>query len=137
MRIQVGRAGHARLSASSIYTVPNGVNIACARAAEKDYQSVSLARKASLTPWTTAILLAVTLLQPAAQTQKAMSLIDLAELSRVLDPQLSPDGRFVTYARSHPDWKASRPIWQLWKQEVGGGPPSQLTSPESGIVPGF
>jgi dipeptidyl aminopeptidase/acylaminoacyl peptidase len=66
-----------------------------------------------------------------------MSLIDLAELSRVLDPQLSPDGRFVTYARSRPDWKASRPIWQLWKQEVGGGPPIQLTSPESGIVPGF
>jgi hypothetical protein len=36
---QVGGVGHGRLSASSIYTLPNGVNIACARAAEKDYQS--------------------------------------------------------------------------------------------------
>jgi dipeptidyl aminopeptidase/acylaminoacyl peptidase len=66
-----------------------------------------------------------------------MTLIDLVELSRVLDPQLSPDGRVVTYEQSRAGWKSSRPVWQIWKQEVGGGAPVQLTFGEGGVVPAF
>ncbi|HEV3060196.1 MAG TPA: S9 family peptidase [Vicinamibacterales bacterium] len=72
-----------------------------------------------------------------------MSLIDIAELPRAVDPQLSPDGRSVLYALSHPDWRTSRAVWQIWRQEIGGGAPAkprqpvQLTFGDGGIVPGF
>ena len=71
-----------------------------------------------------------------AQTARSMSLIDLAELPRTLDPELSPDGRFVIYALSHADWKLDRPVWNLWRQEVGGGPPVRLTYGDT-LVPAF
>jgi dipeptidyl aminopeptidase/acylaminoacyl peptidase len=73
----------------------------------------------------------------AAETRRPMSLVDLVELPRVLDPQLSPDGRAVIYEQSQADWKANRPVWQVWKQEIGAGPPVQLTFAEGGVVPGF
>jgi dipeptidyl aminopeptidase/acylaminoacyl peptidase len=84
-----------------------------------------------------ALLPAVRPARPAAQSPRPMTLIDLAELPRVLDPQISPDGRFVTYEQSHADWKTSRPVWQVWKQEIGGGPPVQLTFGDGGVVPAF
>jgi dipeptidyl aminopeptidase/acylaminoacyl peptidase len=74
---------------------------------------------------------------PAAQapSRRPMTLIDLAELPRLLDPQLSPDGRTLVYMRSHADWKAGRPVWNLWRQAIGG-PPHQLSFTESGEAPG-
>ena len=36
---------------------------------------------------------------------------------------------------SRPDWKLGRPVWQLWRQEVGGGAPAQLTFTDNGINP--
>lgn len=74
---------------------------------------------------------------PAGQTRRPMTLIDLFELPRVLDPQLSPDGRWVTYAQSHADWKSSRPVWHVWKQQIGAGAPVQLTFGDAGVVPAF
>jgi dipeptidyl aminopeptidase/acylaminoacyl peptidase len=68
-------------------------------------------------------------------SRRPMTLIDLAELPRLLDPQLSPDGRTLTYMRSHADWKLGRPIWNLWRQAIGGSP-QQLTFGESGEAPG-
>jgi dipeptidyl aminopeptidase/acylaminoacyl peptidase len=70
-----------------------------------------------------------------ADHRRPMTLIDLAELPRVLDPQLSPDGRMLTFMRSHADWKAGRAIWNLWRQPIGGTP-EQLSFAESGEVPG-
>ena len=67
-----------------------------------------------------------------AQSPRPMSLMDLASLQRPLDPELSPDGRFVLYSMSRPDWKLGRPVWQLWRQEVGGGAPVQLTFTDNG-----
>jgi hypothetical protein len=64
-----------------------------------------------------------------------MSLIDLAELPRIIMPQLSPDGRVLIYLQSHADWKLGRPIWQLWRQDVGGGAPAQLTFGAAGDIP--
>jgi dipeptidyl aminopeptidase/acylaminoacyl peptidase len=65
-----------------------------------------------------------------------MTLIDLAELPRLVDPQLSPDGRTLVYMRSHPDWKLGRPVWNLWRQIIGQTP-HQLTFAENGEVPGM
>src|SRR5262252_9337346 len=67
-----------------------------------------------------------------ARSPRPMSLVDIAELPRALDPQLSPDGRFVVYALSHADWKANRPVFQLWRQEIGHGAPMQLTFADGG-----
>jgi len=64
-----------------------------------------------------------------------MTLIDLAELPRLLDPQLSPDGRTLTYMRSHADWKIGRPVWHLWRETIGGDA-HQLTFGENGEAPG-
>jgi dipeptidyl aminopeptidase/acylaminoacyl peptidase len=66
-----------------------------------------------------------------------MSLVDLVELPRAIDPQLSPDGRFVVFALSRADWKANRPIFQLWRQEIGHGAPVQLTFADSGVTNAF
>src|SRR5258705_11324054 len=71
-----------------------------------------------------------------AQSGRPMTLRDIAELPRVLDPQMSPDGQVVTYMVSHADWKANRPVWHLWRQAATGGRPVQLTSSANGEVPG-
>src|SRR5437764_5639270 len=75
--------------------------------------------------------------QPSVRTQarRPMSLIDLAELPRALNPQLSPDGKTVIYHQSHADWKADRPIWNVWRQDIGGAP-RQITFSESGETNG-
>jgi dipeptidyl aminopeptidase/acylaminoacyl peptidase len=64
--------------------------------------------------------------------RRSMSLIDLADLPRILDPQLSPDGRTVVYTLTRADWKANRPIPHIWRQPVGGGAPVQITSGDAG-----
>ena len=71
-----------------------------------------------------------------AETRKPMSLLDIAELPRVLDPQLSPNGRFVVYMLTHADWNAGRAIGHLWRQDTRGGAPMQLTFGAGGDTPG-
>ena len=70
-----------------------------------------------------------------AQVRRPLTLVDLAEMPRLLDPQLSPDGRFVVYTLARADWKANRPVGQIWRQAVAGGRPEQLTRRETGVVP--
>jgi dipeptidyl aminopeptidase/acylaminoacyl peptidase len=67
-----------------------------------------------------------------------MTLIDLAELQRIAgaSPQISPDGKTLAYLLTRTDWKAGRLIFQLWRQEIGGGAPVQLTFSEGGVQPG-
>ena len=64
-----------------------------------------------------------------------MSLVDIAALPRVVDPQLSPDGKTLVYMLSEPDWTAGRPIYHLWRQDTRGGAPVQLTT-GAGDTPG-
>ena len=72
----------------------------------------------------------------SGQARRPMTLVDLAELPRVLDPQIAPDGRTITFMRSRPDWKLGRAVWSLWRQDVDGGAPKQLTSGGNGEIPG-
>jgi len=74
--------------------------------------------------------------QPQA-TKRPMTLMDLAELRRigVGTTQLSPDGRTLVYMLSTTDWKTGRSIYHLWKHNVGGGAPTQLTFTETGDIP--
>jgi dipeptidyl aminopeptidase/acylaminoacyl peptidase len=76
--------------------------------------------------------------RPHAQTRRPLTLVDLAELPRISGaaPQLSPDGKSVAYLLSRADWTAGRLIFQLWRQEIGGGAPTQLTFSDGGVQPG-
>src|SRR4051794_5192141 len=83
-----------------------------------------------------AILLALTSASPSGQTPKRMSLVDLNNLQRIaVGPQLSPDGRTLVYGLSVTDWKLGRLVYHLWRQDVGGGAPVQLTFTEGGDIP--
>jgi len=67
-----------------------------------------------------------------AQGRRPMTLVDVVQLPRILDAQLAPDGRSVLYMLNRADWKANRQMPHLWKQEIAGGPPRQLTFSENG-----
>src|SRR6266480_3941678 len=67
-----------------------------------------------------------------AQTKRPMTLVDLVGYSRVGDPQLSQDGTHLLYMLSQADWKAGSRTPHIWRQDVGGGAPVQLTFGESG-----
>ena len=64
-----------------------------------------------------------------------MSLVQLAELSRIIDPQLSPNGQSVVYMLSSADWSASRPSYHLWRKDVGTSAVA-LTSGTQSDTPG-
>lgn len=68
----------------------------------------------------------------AAQARRGMTLVDLAEIPRVQDAQISPDGRFVAYQLAKADWNANRQIAHLYRQAVAGGAPLQITSGDAG-----
>ena len=61
-----------------------------------------------------------------------MSLVDLVEVPRILDPQLSPDGRSIVYTLTRADWKANRSVSHIWRQAAGGGAPVQITNGDAG-----
>src|SRR5471030_1873001 len=82
------------------------------------------------------LVFSLALLCLRAEERKPMTLLDIAELPRLLDPQLSPDGRAIVYMLGRADWKANRLVWHLWRQDTEGGSPHQLTSGSIGEVPG-
>lgn len=67
-----------------------------------------------------------------AQGRRPMSLVNLAELPRLQDVQLSPDGRFISYQLARADWKANRLVAHLFRQPVSGGTALQLTQGDAG-----
>jgi dipeptidyl aminopeptidase/acylaminoacyl peptidase len=71
---------------------------------------------------------------PAAQqtSRRPMTLLDVAGVPRVGDPQLAPDGRSLVYMVQRADWKANRFMPHVWHQAIGGGAPTQLASGDAG-----
>ena len=61
-----------------------------------------------------------------------MSPVDLIEVPRVLDPQLSPDGRQVLYVVERPDWKENRRVGHIWRSNADGSSAVQLTHGQRG-----
>src|SRR5262245_1859090 len=76
--------------------------------------------------------LSVQALQPPSP--QPLTLISLAGVPRLIDPQLAPDGRAVIYTLNRNDWKADRGVGHIWRRDLPGGVPRQLTSGESGEV---
>ena len=61
-----------------------------------------------------------------------MGIVDLLNVPRLGDPQLSPDGTGVLYTRADADWKAGRRVSHIWRAPIDGGQPAQLTSSADG-----
>lgn len=59
---------------------------------------------------------------------RPMSLVDLAGVPRIIDPQLSPDGKNIIYALQKADWRADGFVASTWRQPIGGGNPVQITN---------
>jgi Tol biopolymer transport system component len=66
--------------------------------------------------------------RPAAQERRMLTLVSLAEIPRIADPQLFLDGRFVSYALARADWQANRQVTHIWRQATSGGSAAQVTS---------
>jgi dipeptidyl aminopeptidase/acylaminoacyl peptidase len=57
-----------------------------------------------------------------------MGLVDLLNIPRLADPDLSPDGRAVLHTRAESDWKSSRRLTHIWRAPTDGGDAVQLTT---------
>ena len=66
------------------------------------------------------------------QSARPMGVVDLLNMPRVGDPQLSPDGGDLLYTRADADWKVGRRVSHIWRARVGGGEAVQLTSGTDG-----
>ena len=55
-----------------------------------------------------------------SQAKRPMTLVDLLNIPRVADPQISPDGRAITFLQTTPDWKANRRVPHLWRINIDG-----------------
>jgi len=65
----------------------------------------------------------------AQDTQKRpITFDDLISLHRISDPQISPDGKSVTYTVSTPDLAANHSVSNIWIAGIDGGEPRQLTN---------
>ncbi len=71
-----------------------------------------------------AVLLAVCLaLTSSASTQHAkrpMTLVDLLNIPRVGDPQISPDGKTLTFVLATTDWPANQRVPRIWRINSDG-----------------
>ncbi len=76
--------------------------------------------------------LAGALLPVLAQEPRLMTLVDLINLPRISDPQMSPDSRQIVFVQSEANWKANRRINHIWKINADGSGVIQMTSGEDG-----
>ncbi len=69
---------------------------------------------------------------PRAQTPRPMGIVDLLNVPRLSDPQLSPDGSQVAYTRADADWKSGKHVSHIWRVRVDDGEALPLTSGADG-----
>jgi dipeptidyl aminopeptidase/acylaminoacyl peptidase len=64
--------------------------------------------------------------------KRPMSLVDLLNIPRVGDPQISRDGKRITFVLATTDWTSNRRVPQIWQINTDGTRLRRLTSVESG-----
>jgi len=67
-----------------------------------------------------------------AQAPRPMTIVDLINVARLGDPQVSPDGRQVLFVRSDADWKANKRVSHVWRVNADGSDLVQMTSGPDG-----
>lgn len=79
------------------------------------------------------IVVFLAILSPlSALAQRPMGIVDLLNVPRVADPQLSPDGREVVYTVGESDWKMGKRVQHIWRAPIDGGAAIQLTNGSEG-----
>ena len=78
-------------------------------------------------------VLAALVAASSAQTKRPMTFVDLLDIPRVIDPQLSADGQKVAFTLLNADWKVGRRLPQIWRVNAHGTAVKQLTTAEGGV----
>jgi dipeptidyl aminopeptidase/acylaminoacyl peptidase len=55
-----------------------------------------------------------------SQARQAMTLVDLLNIPRVGDPQISPDGAHVTFTLATTDWAGNQRVPRVWQIDIDG-----------------
>ena len=66
------------------------------------------------------------------QSKPSMTIVDLIDVPRLRDPQLSPDGHQLLYLLAEANWKENKRISHLWRVDTEGGEAVQLTNGAAG-----
>ena len=67
-----------------------------------------------------------------AQTQRAMTIVDLLNVPGVSNTDLSPDGKQLVYVQAASDWERNRRINHVWRINTDGSGAGQLTNGAGG-----
>ncbi len=78
------------------------------------------------------VLIAFAISLCAFAAQRPMTLVDMLNVPRISDPQLSPDGREIVFVQSDANWKADRRINHIWRINTDGSGLAQLTNGTDG-----
>ena len=70
--------------------------------------------------------------QPAASGPRPMTIVELIDVPRISEPQLSPDGTQIAFLRSDADWDANKRIAHVWRVVLATGELTQLTAGAEG-----
>ena len=68
----------------------------------------------------------------AQHDPRPMTVVDLINLPSLSDPRLSPDGSQALYVRSDADWQQNKTVAHVWRVQVDGSRPVQLTNGQRG-----
>ena len=63
----------------------------------------------------------------AASGKRPITFDDMMKIQRISDPQVSPDGRWISYVNTIVDVQANKKTGHIWIVPVSGGTPRQLT----------
>jgi len=74
------------------------------------------------------LFLFFTLTSNMGQTKRNMSIIDFLNIPGISNPALSPDGKQFVYTLSSSNWEKNRQISHIWRQNLDGESPIQLTN---------
>jgi dipeptidyl aminopeptidase/acylaminoacyl peptidase len=83
-------------------------------------------------PVAAVLVLAGATISLRGQSPRPMGIVDLLNVPRLADPQLSPDGRDVLFTRSEADWKLDKRVTHIWRARIDGSQSVQLTSGAEG-----
>jgi dipeptidyl aminopeptidase/acylaminoacyl peptidase len=82
--------------------------------------------------WLSAFALAWLALAWASAEPRPMSIVDLINVARISDPQVSPDGTRILYVLSVADWKKNRRVSHVWRIDADGSNAMQMTHGSEG-----
>jgi Tol biopolymer transport system component len=79
-----------------------------------------------------ALVLLIATAPAAVSQQRPMTIVDLINVPRISDPQLSPRGSQLVYVRNDANWDRNTTVSHLWRVNTDGSGSVQLTSGKDG-----